>query len=133
MLYREGLALGLDRDDPVVRNRVVQKFEILSGDALSVEPRDAELQAYLDAHRGEFDIPARLSFEQVYFDPSKHVASLATVTERARRALAAGASAEAVGDRTLLPVTMSRVLPEDITAQFGAAFAQVVAEVQMPG
>ena len=30
MLYREGLALGLDRDDPVVRNRIRQKADLLS-------------------------------------------------------------------------------------------------------
>src|SRR5262249_37157773 len=36
MLYREGLALGLDRDDPVVRNRIRQKVDVLSSDALSI-------------------------------------------------------------------------------------------------
>jgi len=129
MLYRDAIALGLDRDDPVVRNRILQKAEILRGDALSVEPSEADLQAYLDAHRKEFDIPARVSFEQIYFDPSKHGDNVDAVMARARRSLDSGVGADA-GDRTLLPSTMSRVSPGDISAQFGEVFAQAVAEIR---
>jgi len=128
MLFREAIALGLDRDDPVVRNRILQKAEILRGDALSVEPGDADLQGYLDAHRDEFDIPARLSFEQVYFDPSKHGDNVDAVMARARRSLDSGVRAEA-GDRTLLPSTMSRVSPGEISAQFGEGLTQALAEI----
>ena len=128
MLYRDALALGLDRDDPVVRNRILQKAEILRGDALSVEPSDADLQRYLDAHRDEFDIPARLSFEQVYFDPAKDGDSVDAVMARARRSLAAGVRADA-GDRTLLPSAMSRVSPGDISTQFGESFTRALSEI----
>ena len=62
MLYREGLALGLDRDDPVVRNRIRQKAELLSEDALTSVPSDRDLEAYLAEHQAEFDLPARVSF-----------------------------------------------------------------------
>ena len=58
MLYREGLALGLDRDDPVVRNRIRQKADLLSEDALTSVPSDRDLEAYLSAHQAEFDLPA---------------------------------------------------------------------------
>ena len=61
MLYREGLALGLDRDDPVVRNRIRQKAELLSEDALTSVPTDRDLEAYLAEHQAEFDLPARVS------------------------------------------------------------------------
>ena len=67
VFYREGLALGLDRDDLVVRNRVKQKMEVLGEDAMAAEPSEADLQKYLDEHREVFAIPAALSFEQVYF------------------------------------------------------------------
>jgi hypothetical protein len=30
ILYREGVALGLERDDPVIRRRVRQKLELMS-------------------------------------------------------------------------------------------------------
>jgi hypothetical protein len=129
MLYREGLALGLDRDDPVVRNRVRQKADTLSEDALSAEPTDADLQAYLKAHQREFDIPGRLSFEQVYFGPVSHREPYGERTTAALTALSRGASPQIVGDRTMLPSTMTRVLPTEIRARFGDGFEQQLAQI----
>ena len=44
VLYREALAMGLDRDDTVVRRRLAQKIEFLAQDlATQGEPGDAEL------------------------------------------------------------------------------------------
>src|SRR5579864_7973954 len=53
--YREALALGLDRDDMIVRRRLRQKLEFVSDDlATRKEPTDAELQSFLEAHRAAF-------------------------------------------------------------------------------
>jgi hypothetical protein len=49
VLYREGMALRLDRDDPVVRRRVAQKLAFMADAQKSVEASEAELQAWLDA------------------------------------------------------------------------------------
>lgn len=133
MLYREGLALGLDRDDPVVRGRIRQKMEILSTDALSVEPTDGELQAYLDAHREEFDIPGRLSFEQVYIDPAKHREPLDSVLTRVRGQLSRGRSPDVVGDRTMLPHSMVQVMPTEVSTRFGEAFETQLGHVGQGG
>src|SRR5207248_607365 len=59
VLYREALALGLDRGDIIVRRRLVQKMEFLTEglDPLP-EPTDAELQAYLDAHAERYVVGA---------------------------------------------------------------------------
>ena len=120
VLYREGLAMGLDRDDPVVRNRVKQKMEVLSEDALTAEPTDAELQAYLDAHTDQFALPASVSFQQIYFDPARRSRGLDIDARRARAVLQAGGRVS--GDQTLLPAHMERAYPPDIEAAFGAAF-----------
>lgn len=46
ILYREGEALGLARDDPVVKRRVRQKFEVISEESLARDaPGDADLAA----------------------------------------------------------------------------------------
>ena len=47
IFYREALALGLDRDDTIVRRRMRQKMEFLSEDLASAEPSDAELESWL--------------------------------------------------------------------------------------
>src|SRR5262245_32829150 len=124
VLYREGLALGLDRDDPVIRNRVKQKVELLAEDAITSEPSDAELQAYLDAHNEQFELPATVSLEQVYFDPARRGSGLESNLAQARAALRAGRLVG--GDRTMLPAHMEGALPADIRATFGSSFETAV-------
>ncbi len=134
MLYREGLALGLDRDDPVVRNRIRQKAELLSDDALTREPSDRDLEAYLGAHQAEFDLPARFSFQQIYIDPGRHRGDdLTLVVTGVRKALTQGRQPGALGDRTLLPATMTEALPQDIEAAFGNEFARQLAAINGDG
>ena len=51
VLYREAVALGFDREDPALRRRLATKLESLARDVgAAVEPTEAELQAFLDAH-----------------------------------------------------------------------------------
>lgn len=70
ILYREGVALGLDRDDEIVRRRVVQKLQFLQEDtALVPEPDDAALRAYRARHADRYREPARATFRHLYFSP----------------------------------------------------------------
>jgi len=72
VLYREALAMGLDKNDMVVRRRMSQKMEFISNDLASLaEPDDEQLQAYLDKHPDKFAIPGRISYSQVYLDASQ--------------------------------------------------------------
>jgi len=71
--YREALALGLDRDDMIVRRRLRQKLEFVSDDlATRKEPSSLELQNFLEAHRDTFQREPLFSFRQIYFDPQVH-------------------------------------------------------------
>lgn len=71
VLYREALAMGLDKGDSVVRRRLSQKMEFLSEDIASLdEPSEQELQAYLLANQDAYRQPARFSFRQVYLSVS---------------------------------------------------------------
>jgi hypothetical protein len=68
IFLREGLALGLDKDDEIVRRRVAQKFDFLQQDmAVPREPGESELASWFNRHRADFTLPARRSFEQVYY------------------------------------------------------------------
>jgi hypothetical protein len=69
VLYREALAVGLDRDDLVVRRRMVQKMEMLSQDlATLADPTDQELQAFFAEHRETYRVPPILTFSHVFFN-----------------------------------------------------------------
>lgn len=127
VLYREGLALGLDRDDAVIRNRVKLRMEFMAEDTLTVEPTDADLAAYLAAHRDEFEIPGVVTFDQVYFDPGRRGDGVDKTVIAARDALRRGQPA--AGDRTMLAPRMTDATPAEVTAAFGVAFATALAAV----
>jgi parvulin-like peptidyl-prolyl isomerase len=68
VLYREGLARGLDRDDEIIRRRIVQKMQFLTQDmAAPAEPSPDELRAYYQAHRTQYAAPPAVSFSHIFF------------------------------------------------------------------
>jgi len=121
---REALALGLDRDDPVIRRRLRQKLDFVSEDAGGVaEPTDAELTEYLRAHPGSFAEGPRFTFRQVYLDPARHGDHLARDAARLlARLQAAGPTGTTPGDPTLLPPGLDDASVDEIARQFGEAF-----------
>ena len=119
-LYREGRALGLDGNDPVIRRRVAQKVEFLAGDVTPAAPSNQELQAWLDEHPDDYRHEARYSFRQLYFDPSRHGARLDADIRAAQRAIATGKTP--AGDATLLPPGMRDAPASEVVRTFGNDF-----------
>ena len=68
VLYREGLRLGFDKDDGIVRQRVVQKVLFLAEEigGASRPPTDAELRAFHRANPERFVRPARVHFRHIF-------------------------------------------------------------------
>jgi hypothetical protein len=67
VLYREGLSLELDRGDPIVRRRVVQKMRFLLEEmAVTAEPSDDELRRLLEADPARYQLPGTLTLTQVF-------------------------------------------------------------------
>jgi hypothetical protein len=132
-LYREGLALGLDRDDSVIRRRVRQKLEFVVDDVVGqVEPGTAELEAWLTEHDARYAQPARTSFRQVYLDPARRGEEVRADAERLLAELSAGthgADVRALGDRTLIEHAHAQVSSADVARDFGQAFADALADL----
>jgi hypothetical protein len=124
ILYREGVAMGLDRDDSVIRRRVLQKVDVLTEESLGQQaPSDAVLAAWLQKNATHYAQPAVLDFEQVLFDPARRGARLRSDVATALARLRAGADPATLGDRSLLPVRTS-ASPADLVARdFGEDFA----------
>jgi PPIC-type PPIASE domain len=125
--FREGLALGLDRDDEIIRRRIKQKLEFMTEDVIDqAKPGDAALQAYLDARREAFGAGPKIVFSQIYLDPSRHGDHLAADAGRLLARLNAGDGRLDYGvDSDTLPVPNDfemTTLP-DVTAMFGTEFA----------
>ena len=125
VLYREALAMGLDRDDSMVRQRLAQKLKFLTEDvALARKPTAGELEAYFAANDERYRVPPLLSFSQVFFrlEGREPAAEPKLVLARLRSAPESGDPA-IFGDRSLLESRSSRQTPQEIAAVFGEEFA----------
>jgi len=127
ILYREGLALRLDQDDPVVRRRIAQKMDFITDSLVLPEPTEQELQDWLDRHPEDYRVPTEYSLLQMYFDPSRHGDRLAKDMAQALTALEAGQTDGVTGDSTLLPYRMGDATADQVGRVFGADFAAALA------
>lgn len=135
ILYRQAVAMGLDKNDPITRRRTVQKLEFLTNDiATSSQPPDTVLQQYLSDNEADFRSPAQISFSQVFFNPdSRKDATL----DDARAALAdlakAGKPAPKtlnVGDRSMIKTDFRSVTGMEIKREMGSGFADTVMNLE---
>ena len=79
VMYREALAMGLDRDDTIIRRRLQQKLVFLTEDMTGLaDPTEAELETFLVENQEQFRKETRFSFEQVYFNVSERGSSAKT-------------------------------------------------------
>ncbi len=136
VLYREALALGLDRDDTIVKRRMVQKMDFLAQDIAGIkEPTAGELEAWFNADKSRFAIPGRVSFRHVYFSADRGPQA----KDAAARGLAkiAGASkdapaAAALGDPFMFQDYYPERTLDQMAKQFGPAFARSLFQLK-PG
>jgi hypothetical protein len=72
VLFRESAALGLDRSDYIIRQRMVDKMRFLLGDVASADsvPTDAALQQWLDQNAELYRIAPSATFTHVFVDAS---------------------------------------------------------------
>lgn len=68
IFVREGLALQLEKNDEIVRRRIIQKYEFLQTDlAATVAPGEAVLKRWFEQNATRYRIPERIAFSHVYF------------------------------------------------------------------
>jgi hypothetical protein len=134
--YREAMALGLDKDDTIIRRRLRQKLEFLTDDAVDeTRPTDADLNAYLAAHPDSFRAQQAFTFSHVYLNPNKHGERLTRDAAELLAQLNQGggeADASDFGDAFLLGHSFASVPAVEVATQFGQPFATKLGEVS-PG
>jgi hypothetical protein len=127
ILFREGLALGLDQDDEVIRRRIAQKVAFISEDLMVAEPAPRELEAWFEQHRENYRLEPSYTFRQIFIDASRADRNPNETLNGIRRALTAGSPATGLGDATLLPAMMGPAGTDEIARTFGAAFVASLA------
>jgi hypothetical protein len=115
VLYREGLAMQVDKGDPAIRERVIFKaLSVVDANVRLPVPDESTLRTYFEKHRARYDEPARYDF---------HEAMLAgTADESAIRAFVTDLNAGTTGDAEA-GLRIFRGRPEASLAQaYGAGF-----------
>jgi len=122
VFYHEALRLGLDKDDEIIRRRLVQKYEFLQQDLdIESEPNAAALQAFFAAHKQQYEVPATVSFSHVYFSTDSRGEHAPADAARAAAALAVSGLNRAVdsGDAFPGPTDFTRVSQVELGRVFG--------------
>ena len=132
---REAAALGLDRDDTVIRRRLRQKLEFLAEDSVDAAPvTDADLQAFLDGHPERFRVEPEVAFRQVFVSTDRRgeAAERDAIALRARLTASGRNVPRDAGDPSMLPADVERSPQTAIAREFGDGFAAEVVKIE-PG
>ena len=137
ILYREALAMELDKDDAIVKRRMAQKMQFLAEDVANAhEPTTAELKSWFEKNRDKFALPSRVTFRHLYFSPDlrgqrarndavKVLAKVAGQPEDSK-------TAAALADRFMFQDYYGDRSPEQLAKEFGPQFAQAMFKLK-PG
>lgn len=129
ILYRQGVALKLDKDDEIVRRRMVQKMQFLMQDlAAPAEPSEAQLQAFYTAHAAAYATAPRATFSHIFFSAAGGDAAARARAEAALKRLPNSITrAPDVGDPFPDLYDFSAYEPEQVYRLFGhTPFADAV-------
>ncbi len=119
VLVREALALGLDGNDEIIRNRLVQKMNfLLTSEAGAARPEDEVLQTYLSENAEAFTTPARIAVSLVYLGQNPND----TFVDQTLTRLAAGEDHRQLGQASLLPTGFDLSARTSVDGNFGTGF-----------
>lgn len=130
VLYREALALGLDRDDAIVRRQLARKMEFVAEDVSKLtEPTTADLRAWYAKNKERFALAPRATFRQIYFSPDRRGAGARTDAAAALAQLSGKPidAQVATGDPFMLQTFYGNRSLELVAKEFGPPFAHALA------
>jgi hypothetical protein len=130
IFYREGLALGLDQGDPVVRRRIAQKMDFISEGLMVEPPGDTVLHAWFADNAERYRVDPVFSLRQVYYDPGRFDDEWAGAVAAARAALESDEEPEPVGG-ALLPASLDDAPAREVSRVFGKVFTDVLGDAPL--
>ena len=130
-LHREALALGLGRDDYVIKRRLIQKIDFVTqgfGEAL-VNPDEEEIKKYYTENKEEYFIQPTLTFTHVFFNAERHGKTKAYQLAKAKlkelnKNKAPFANAAQHGEHFLYGLNYVERSPEYLTSHFGEVMSK---------
>jgi len=127
VLFREGLVRGLEKDDPRIRQRIVEKMSFVVDQGIEPpSPSDVELAAWFEAHPNKWATSELVDFTQVFVqgdDPATIARAHGLLAQ-----LDAGAEPAGMGDTFSGGRRYRRRGLGDLRESFGPDFAAGLAE-----
>ncbi|WNM57532.1 peptidylprolyl isomerase [Candidatus Nitrospira allomarina] len=131
IFYREALALGLDKEDIIVKRRLAQKMEFLIEDLAALRnPTTEELRAWYEKNPERFTPAPRVSFHHLYFSPDRRGAGVKDEAESVREQLNGKPLDTPVratsADSFMFKDSYNDRTPEQVASVFGTTFAEAL-------
>ncbi|WP_341237176.1 peptidylprolyl isomerase [uncultured Limnobacter sp.] len=130
ILYREGLKLGLDKDDLIVKRRVVQKMRFLLEDMTPVAPPTQEqLEVWLQQNPQRYQTEQTVRFEHHFFSRGKRGDEAVYQAAIARQELGQGKAVQS--DPFPLQADRSPVSKDQIIKDMGSPVGKILLELPL--
>lgn len=128
--YREGLDMGLDTNDTIIRRRLRQKLEVLADDIVSMAPPTREeLAEYLARNPENYTLEPAYTLQHVFFSIDRRGAAAEQDAKQALLLLQTDSrltNPNALGDPISLPARFVSERASNLDATFGVDFAQTL-------
>src|SRR5262245_4889818 len=86
VLYREGLAMGVDKGDSTIRERVIFKMLSVVDAGTKLPPIDGKLlRDWFETNRAKYDEPARYDFQEAVLSGERSDAAVGALVETLRK------------------------------------------------
>jgi len=131
--YRQGVAMGLNEGDTIIRRRMRQKLELLTDEIVSfAQPTDADLQQYLLEYPEPFRLEPNMDLRQVYISLDKRGADADAYALETLEQLSNQAEADwkVLGDSLPLPTEFNQVRLGELARHFGSQFADSLLKLE---
>ena len=115
VFYREALRLGLDREDTIIRRRLVQKLGFLAREVDEESVTPEEIQTWYQEQIADYTQPVRYSLSQVYFSDADQYGSL-------KEQLADDSKWTELGEISMLPRRLNNKSEREVASTFGTEF-----------
>ncbi len=136
-LHREALALGMDKNDYIIKRRMIQSIEFITNGFVTaaVEVSDEDVETYFEANPEDYYIDPFVTFTHVFFDRERHGGDEAFALASAKLAELNAqqvpfSNAPRHGDRFPFFVNYVERGPEFVASHFGASMARGVFAIE---
>ncbi len=132
-MHREAKALGMDKNDYIIKRRMIQSIEFITDGFVTaaVDVSDEDVSAYYEANREDYYVSPFVTFTHVFFDGERHSRDEAFGLAKAKLSelneqQVPFSDAPRHGDRFHYFVNYVERDPQFVASHFGAPMAEQV-------